>query len=200
MRERILGERRPMRKRRRTYIVAVALAALAAGLVFAMSAGGASLPGSNFEIDASANLKVDGAAPAIDWVSIPNTGVPNESRGQDTASGQNDSSYKGGEKEDDPCPTAGTGSIPNNKSDLKTFGAYVEPEPGGPGYLHLFWRRVNDPSGTTLMDFELNKNSADCDGAGPGINAARTQGDILLEYSIDQGGAQANVTARIWNW
>ena len=45
----------------------------------------------------------------------------------DLATGQNDDSYQGGAKEDDACPGTTTGSIPNNKSDLLTFGAYVEP-------------------------------------------------------------------------
>ena len=68
----------------------------------------------------SANLKVDGAAPALDWASVT------ESRQGDLATGSNDDSYQGGSKEDDACPPTTTGSIPNNKSDLLTFGAYVE--------------------------------------------------------------------------
>jgi hypothetical protein len=41
----------------------------------------ASLAGSNFEIDTDANLKVDDAAPSIDWASV------NEVRKADTTSG-----------------------------------------------------------------------------------------------------------------
>jgi len=149
----------------------------------------ATLPGSNFEIDVDANLKVDDAAPSIDWASVT------ETRATDTPSGQNDSSYSGGSKEDDTCPSAGTGSIPNNKSDLLTFGAYVEPEAGGAGFLNLFWSRVNEPSGTTLMDFELNQSSTDC---GNGVNPVRTVGDLLIEYRIEQGGAVASIKVREW--
>src|SRR6185503_3451810 len=72
------------------------------------------LPGSYVEIDTSANLVGDGPDPAIDWVSVT------ESRRNDLATGQNDNSYAGGAKESDTCPGVGTGSIPNNKSDLKT--------------------------------------------------------------------------------
>jgi hypothetical protein len=177
--------------RRRRIGVFAALGAVAAGLVFVLAASTASLPGSNFEIDASSNLKVDGAAPpALDWANVL------EVRQQDLASGQNDDSYKGGSKEDDACPPTETGSIPNNKSDLLTFGAYVESEVGGPGFLNLFWRRVNDPTGTTLMDFELNQSGAAC---ANGVNRVRTAGDLLIEYSIDQGGAVATVTAREWS-
>jgi hypothetical protein len=150
----------------------------------------ASLPGSNFEIDVDANLKVDDAAPSIDWASVT------ETRAIDTPSGQNDDSYSGGSKEDDTCPSAGTGSIPNNKSDLLTFGAYVEPEAGGAGFLNLFWSRVNEPSGTTLMDFELNQSSTDC---GNGVNPVRTVGDLLIEYRIEQGGAVASIKVREWS-
>ena len=150
----------------------------------------ASLPGSNFEIDTDANLKVDDAAPSIDWANVT------EIRRTDAPTGQNDDSYKGGVKEDTACPGEVTGSIPNNKSDLLSFGAYVEPESGGPGFLNLFWSRVADPSGTTLMDFELNHSSTPCS-AGP--NVVRTVGDLLIEYAIDQGGAVAKITVREWS-
>jgi hypothetical protein len=149
----------------------------------------ASLPGSNFEIDVNANLKRDDPAPSIDWASVT------ETRATDTASGQNDNSYSGGSKEDDTCPGTTTGSIPNNKSDLLSFGAYVEPEAGGAGFLNLFWSRVNEPSGTTLMDFELNQSSTLC---ANGVNPVRTVGDLLIEYRIEQGGAVANIKVRTW--
>jgi Prealbumin-like fold domain len=149
----------------------------------------ASLPGSDFEIDINANLKVDDAAPSIDWASV------NESRKNDVATGTNDDSYAGGTKEDDACPGTTTGSIPNNKSDLLTFGAYVETEAGGPGFLNLFWTRVQEPSGTTLMDFELNQSSTLC---ANGVNPVRTAGDLLIEYRIEQGGAVATIKVREW--
>jgi hypothetical protein len=149
----------------------------------------ASLPGSNFEIDVNANLKVDDPAPSIDWASV------NEVRRADLATGSNDDSYSGGAKEDDACPGTTTGSIPNNKSDLLTFGAYVEPEAGGPGFLNLFWQRVQEPSGTTLMDFELNQSKTLC---ANGVNPVRTVGDLLIEYRIEQGGAVATIKVREW--
>jgi Prealbumin-like fold domain len=150
----------------------------------------ASLPGSNFEIDVDANLKVDDSAPSIDWASVT------ETRRTDAATGTNDDSYSGGAKEDDACPGTTTGSIPNNKSDLLSFGAYVEPEVGGPGFLNLFWSRVNEPSGTTLMDFELNQSSTLC---ANGVNPVRTAGDLLIEYRIEQGGAVASIKVRTWS-
>ena len=98
--------------------------------------------------------------------------------------GQNDDSYKGGVKEDTACPDEVTGSIPNNKSDLKSYLVYQEPEADGPGFLNLGWIRVNDPSGTTLMDFELNHSSTPC-AIGP--NVVRTAGDLLIEYAHHSG-------------
>ena len=53
-------------------------------------------------------------------------------------------------------PTVVDGSIPPNKSDLKFFGVYQEGT-GGSGFLNLYWSRVQEPSGTTNMDFEFNK-------------------------------------------
>jgi hypothetical protein len=190
--------RKELRRRRRPIGLAATLVALAAVLVFALGASPASLPGSNFEIDGppsqpnGSNLIVNGDpdAGAIDWVGQA------ETRRVDLDSGRDDDSYAGGSKEDDACPGTTTGSIPNNKSDLKTFGAYTEGEVGGPGFLNLFWHRVNDPSGTTLMDFELNHESTLC---ANGVNPIRTEGDLLIEYRIDQGGAVGTVKVREWN-
>jgi hypothetical protein len=166
--------------------LALAIAA-ATALTVVLTASSASLPGSNFEIDTNANLKLDGSSPAIDWATV------SENRQQDLPTGQNDDSYKGGAKEDDACPATETGSIPNNKSDLRYFGAYNEP--GDPGFLNVFWNRVNAPTGTTLMDFEFNHLTTPC---GNGVNVVRSEGDILLEYSIEQGGATAHLTKREW--
>src|SRR5215217_6896186 len=109
-----------------------------------------SLPGSNFEIDTDANLKVNDAAPSIDWASV------NETRKADTQSGATDESFGQGTKEDTAVPSVVDGGIPPNKSDLKFFGLYQEGDTSG-GFLNLFWSRVQDPTGTTNMDFELNK-------------------------------------------
>ena len=152
--------------------------------------GSASLGLSKFEIDTNANLKVDHAAPSIDWASVS---APDEVRRADLPTGQSDDSYGGGAKEDDTCPSVGTGSIPNQKSDLLTFGTYVED--GNPGFLHLFWSRVLEPSGTTLMDFELNQLPTVC---ANGVNKVRKAGDLLIEYRIEQGGATAQLFLREW--
>lgn len=146
------------------------------------------LPGSKFEIDTNANLKVDTTG-NLDWANVADI------RTNDAPTGKNDNSYAGGAKEDDTCPGTTTGSIPNNKSDLRTFGAYIEPEADGPGFLNLFWTRVQDPSGTTLMDFELNQSEELC---GNGVNPVRTVGDLLIEYRIEQGGATAQIKVREW--
>jgi hypothetical protein len=159
----------------------------------------ASLEGSQFEIDIDANLTPgpDDTIPDVedthplDWTVVAD--VPQS----DTTSGKNDSSYTGGTKEDDVCPIIGTGSIPNNKSDLKHFSLYHEAgTQGHPGFIHLFWTRVQEPSGTTLMDFELNQSDEDCDNGSP--QKQRTAGDFLLEYRLEQGGSTATIKLREW--
>jgi hypothetical protein len=155
-------------------------------------AAGAGLVNSGFEIDDDANLKLDGWGPK-DWVNVPYT------KETDQPSGKNDSSYKGGAKEDDACPLVGKGSIPNNKSDILHFGAYQEPgeQLGDPGYLNLFWTRVQDPSGTTLIDFEFNQSDELC-GSSDNPHKKRTVDDLLLEYRLEQGGAMATIKMRKW--
>jgi hypothetical protein len=175
-------------------LIAIGVAILLVSSVIQASAvhGLATLSGSNFEIDNDANLKNDDGAPFVDWADLAHPDGP-ELRATDAATGQNDDSYKGGVKEDTQCPGETTGSIPNNKSDLLTFHVYEEP--GDPGFLNLAWSRVSDPSGTTLMDFEFNQSTDACS-VGP--NVVRTEGDLLLEYAIDQGGARAEISGRFW--
>jgi len=189
------------RASRRTPLRMFALIGSAFVLVFTMVVaanaghGLASLPGSQFEIDNDANLKVDDTG-LTDWGSLAHPDGP-ELRATDLATGQNDDSYKGGVKEDTTCPGEVTGSIPNNKSDLLTFSAYEEAGTGGhPGFLNLAWSRVSDPSGTTLMDFEFNQSTTAC---ADGPNVVRSEGDLLIEYAITQGGARADISGRFWN-
>jgi hypothetical protein len=149
-----------------------------------------SLPGSNFEIDADANLKVDDPAPSQDWANVA------EIRKADTTSGPTDESFGQGTKEDTAVPTVVDGSIPPNKSDLKFFGLYQE---GGStsGFLNLYWSRVQEPQGTTNMDFEFNQKRAAA-GQGNGVTPLRTAGDLLVIYDLSQGGTRPVLSIREW--
>ena len=104
-----------------------------------------SRPGSDFEIDTDANLKVDDGAPSLDWTNV------NEVRKPDLPSGSGDDSFGQGAKEDTPVPTVVDGSIQPNKSDLLTFGVYLEETSAGDRFINVFWHRVQEPSGTTNM-------------------------------------------------
>ncbi|MFI7068280.1 collagen binding domain-containing protein [Kribbella sp. NPDC050124] len=147
-----------------------------------------SLPGSNFEIDTDANLKVDDAAPSIDWANVA------ETRKADLAPGSGDNSFGQGTKEDTAVPTVVDGSIPPNKSDLTTFGVYLETV-GTDRFLHMFWHRVQDPSGTTNMDFEFNQSSTL---TGNGVTPVRTAGDLLIQYDLTQGGTNPQLFLSRW--
>lgn len=180
--------RRALRRRRLAVgAAAAALLATTASLPMAFASHPeASLTGSNFEIDVDANLAVDDVG-QDDWASVEQTYQ------NDEPSGKNDNSYAGGVKEDTVCPAETTGSIPPNKSDLLQFGVWQED--GSPGFLHMYWTRVTEPSGTTLMDFEFNQSDTACT---TGPNRVRTEGDLLIEYSIVQGGSRADMTLREW--
>ena len=147
-----------------------------------------SLTGSNFEIDTDANIKVDDAAPSIDWANVT------ENRKQDTASGPTDESFGQGTKEDSAVPSVVDGSIPPNKSDLKWFGVYQEGSTAT-GFLTMFWSRVQDPSGTTNMDFEFNQSTTL---SSNGITPVRTAGDLLVIYDLSNGGTVPTLSKRTW--
>src|ERR671922_2927014 len=163
------------------------------GLVFAVSAMAShpevSLPGSNFEIDVDANLRVDDPAPSIDWANVA------ETRKADKPSGATDDSFTEGTKEDTEVPVVETGSIPPNKSDLLNFGAYLETTATGQRFLNLFWHRVQEPSGTTNMDFEFNQSSTL---SANGVTPVRTAGDLLIQYDLSQGGTNPQLFVSRW--
>ena len=147
-----------------------------------------SLPGSNFEIDTNANIRVDDPTPSLDWANVT------EIRKADTPSGSSDESFGNGSKEDTAVPSVVDGGIPPNKSDLKFFGVYQE---GGTsaGFLNLFWSRVQDPTGTTNMDFEFNQSSTL---SANGVTPVRTAGDLLIIYDLAQGGTNPVLSLRRW--
>ena len=166
---------------------------------------GAAPDGSAFEIDSDANLKVDNPD-CIDWldgtdVSDPlRAGVESQ---PDEPSGSGDNSFVQGSKEDTANPVIESGGIPPNKSDLSWFGIYTEQNPPDPpdGFLSLFWSRVQDPSGTTNMDFELNQKFCDGTAANCATNLVtpkRTTGDILITYDLSRGGTVATISLRRW--
>jgi hypothetical protein len=173
--------------RRRPIGLVATLVALVAVLVFALAASTAALPGSNFEID-DGNLIVNGAPPAIDWASV------NELRKDDIPDPiLGDNSFKAS-KEDTPVPTLDFGSIPPNKSDLLNMGFYLEENAAG-RFLNLFWHRVQEPSGTTNMDFEFNKSSVI---SSNGVTPVRTSGDVLIQYDLSRGGTVPTLFASRW--
>ena len=161
-------------------------------LLLAFAAPGIGLTGSNFE-STDGNLKVDGGASALDWNNVAQAG------GNDLASGSGDDSLKGAEQ--DAVPGIVDGSIPPSKSDLKSFGIY--PEPGNPGFIHMFWARVQDPSGTTNMDFEFNQGrcvtGGDISGCSSnGKTPTRQAGDLLITYNLSNGGTQVSLWLHRW--
>jgi hypothetical protein len=173
--------------RRRWYFVTSA-ASLAAVVLFVVGAFGTSLPGSTFEIDNDANLKVDTAG-NLDWANVA------ETRKADTPSGAQDNSFGQGTKEDTAVPTVVNGSIPPQKSDLLNFGVYLETTASGARFLNLFWHRVQEPNGTTNMDFEFNKSSTL---SANGVTPVRSDGDLLIQYDLSQGGTNPQLFVSRW--
>jgi hypothetical protein len=147
-----------------------------------------SLAGSNFEIDTDANLKVDDAG-SLDWANVT------EVRRQDLDTGPGDNSFGQGAKEDTAVPTVVDGSIPPNKSDLKFFGVYQEGSTST-GFLNLYWSRVQDPQGTTNMDFEFNQSGTL---SANGVTPVRTAGDLLIIYDLSNGGTVPTLAKSTWS-
>ncbi len=166
----------------RLAVIPVAALALVVGYVPAV----ANLAGSPFDAG-DGNLVLNDEAQ--DWVNAPNF-VP----GLDLATGQTDNSFGQGTKEDTEVPSVVTGSIPNNKSDL--IRLYVANEKvSNKDFLYLAWERVQEPNGTTNMDFEFNQDSTL---TANGVTPVRTAGDVLIKYDLSQGGVNPNLGYHLW--
>ena len=179
--------------KRRTISFWTTLVLMAVGLVLVLPAAAShpevSLAGSDFEIDTNANVKVDDGAGSFDWANV------SETRKADALSGSGDDSFGQGTKEDTAVPSVVNGSIPPNKSDLLNFGVYLETTGSGARFLNLFWHRVQEPSGTTNMDFEFNKSSTI---SANGVTPVRSAGDLLIQYDLSQGGTNPQLFVSTW--
>ena len=174
-------------------VTILALGAFTLGISTVLGAH-ASVGSSNFEIT-DGNLKLDAASPHIDWKTVAETAK------NDLNSGQTDDSFTQGSDEQDEPPIKGAGSIPPSKSDLKRFGLYTETV-GTNSYLHMYWTRVQDPSGTTNMDFEFNQKlctaTATDDCSANGVTPDRSVGDMLITYNLGNGGTVVDLWLHRW--
>ncbi len=159
----------------------------AIGLTFGvLTSAEANLPGSPFDA-ADGNLVLNDETQ--DWVNAPNF-----AKGLDKPTGQTDDSFGQGTKEDTAVPTVVDGSIPNNKSDLTRL--YVANQRvAGKEFLYLAWERVQEPTGTTNMDFEFNQSTQL---SGNGVTPVRTAGDVLIKYDLSQGGVNPVLGYHLW--
>ena len=129
-------------------------------------------------------------APSDDWASIAQgSGAGQERRGQDQPTGSSDDSFGNGTKEDTAVPSVIDGSIPNNKSDLSILRRLSRGAGRRQKFLNIYWTRVQEPSGTTNMDFEFNKSEAF---RANGVTPVRTAGDILIQYDLARAGPRSS--------
>lgn len=154
----------------------------------------ANLAGSPFDA-ADGNLVLDDETES-DWVNlgVDCTSTEKVGCGIDKTTGQTDDSFGNGTKEDTAVPVVIDGSIPNNKSDLTRFYSQLRTE-GNKDYAYLAWERVQEPSGTTNMDFEFNKSATLSTNR---VTPVRTAGDVLIKYDLSQGGTVPTLGLHRW--
>jgi hypothetical protein len=191
------------RATRRRWAFITTTTAMTAAFLLVIGSAVANLPGSGFDAG-DGNLVVNDEAK--DWANIGIDCPPGTVKGcaLDKPTGQTDDSFGQGTKEDTPAPAIVDGSIPNNKSDLLRF--YVANErANNDEFLYLAWERVQEPNGTTNMDFEFNQRQctpgltpADPDCSANGVTPIRSEGDVLIKYDLSQGGVNPNLGFHRW--
>jgi Prealbumin-like fold domain len=153
--------------------------------------GYANLTGSTFEGN-DGNLAVITAG-NHDWVNAPNL-----TQATDTPSGQQDSSFSNGAKEDFTSPGVGDGSIPPNKNDLIKF--YTANElASGANFLYVAFTR-SATNGNADIDFEINHQftPSNATTGDPIVPLNRTDGDALFQFTYPGGGGAPGL--EIWRW
>jgi hypothetical protein len=59
----------------------------------------------------------------------------------------------------------------------------------------MFWHRVQEPTGTTNMDFEFNQSTTV---SGNNVTPVRSAGDLLIQYDLSQGGTNPQLFLSRW--
>ncbi len=177
------------------FAVLIATALLFVGNSGVVNAGTPQQHGGTFE-DADGDLQPNTAATPLphDWnapiqpIICPSTPGAGTNCGLDYVNSTSDNALGQGAKEDNPCPTVVTGSIPPNKDDLSRFYINVEQITNSSGkkliFLYLAWERTN-LLGSAHMDFELNQSKGLC---GNGVTALRSAGDMLVDFDFGGSG------------
>jgi hypothetical protein len=179
-----------LNKRRTTIAAACTAALLGIGVAVGITNANANIGASHFE-GGDGNLIVNTAG-NTDWLSPP----PNFATSLDLPTGGGDNSFGNGTKEDNSNITVVSGSIPNNKADLKRqmIGSEII---NGDLYLYLAATRAST-SGTVNYDFEINQ-AAQPDLTTPGAKTLnRTVGDLLLSYDFQGGANKPTLTLHTW--
>ncbi len=178
----------------RRLVVFLAVTSLLAGIfgVIAPAARAGSSVGS-FEIDG--NLIDSPAGEPIDWSTPP----PNLTNFAD-ASGSADDGFGGGSKNNQPATWSCTASSSPNKVDIKSGQISFRKLPTGPNgtleqYVYVNYTRAEN-NGDSHMDYEFNQSSV----GNPNCPQlpARSNGDIVLTFDTERGGARIIVGAYKW--
>lgn len=146
-----------------------------------------------------ANATLSGGSPfdAADGTLDDNAGPAHP----DLPEGSGDDSYKGGAKEDKPCPDVEDGSV-QDKGDLTDF--YVATGEGDTDtFLYLAFDRIetSTQNGTVALNFELNQSTiVQPAPACNGVNPNRTAGDKLIGYEFHGSTPALGVLITVYTW
>jgi hypothetical protein len=194
---------------RRSGLVLIAAAALAAAIVVPTASQADNASGCDFAANGTTPSCSAPLSPskfeAGDGNLVPNTtgntdwsNVANLNAGIDQPSGTSDNSFGQGTKEDNAAVTVVSGSIPPNKSDLTRFYEASE-NISNNNFLYLAWERTN-VLGSANMDFEINQAvTPNFTGTFTGpIVIQRTAGDLLVTFDFTNGGGTPTLSLLKW--
>ncbi len=148
------------------------------------------------------NLAVDHTgSTAVDWNSFTDATTATawnfEQFGDQT--GNPDSIFGGGVKQDRACPAIGTGSLGGGGSKFDLKRIYLShKEIGGEDYLFLAWVRVPQSSTTASAHVAFEFNTSDVDCSSTNTLKQRSAGDTLFVYDFEGGDAAPTIKVLRW--
>lgn len=183
-----------MRGAKKFFILLTIVAVVLGGLAIVAHAG--TIIG-QFEIDGN-KIDESGAGQPYDWNSLPGAVIftdPDPASG--CPAGQDDQFSGGGSTEESPDTwifSCGPSPSKDNFLEAGIGSRKID----GVTWLYLYFNRESE-SGSAVLNYEFNRSAETFTNSKGSVVPKRTAGDLLVNLSVDNGGANTTIDLYSWN-